>query len=125
VIVCGIISSESGWDAGAVGAVDDNDLGLAQINGPSHTEYSEAQRLDPLVAFPFVFNYLRESLDYVSIVTIDDAIASYNLGVGGATKWIKAGRPDEWDPSGRLPSDPNYSPRQVRKYINNIKTACA
>jgi len=119
VIVCGIISNESGWDAGAVGYVDDEDLGLAQINGPSHPQYSEAQRLDPMVAFPFVFNYLRESLDYVSIVTIDDAIASYNLGVGGASNWIKAGRPDIWKPTA------TSAPRDVRGYINRIKTACA
>jgi hypothetical protein len=119
VIVCGVITNESGWDAGAVGYVDDEDLGLAQINGPSHEQYTEAQRLDPLVAFPFVFNYLRESLDYVSIVTIDDAIASYNLGVGGASSWIKAGRPDIWKPT------PTSAPRDVRGYINRIKTACS
>jgi len=119
IIICGIITNESAWDAGAVGAVDDEDLGLAQINGPSHTQYTEAQRLDPMVAFPFVFNYLRESLDYVSIVTIDDAIASYNLGVGGATNWIKAGRPDIWKPT------PTSAPRDVRGYIDRIKTACA
>lgn len=118
-IVCGVISNESAWDAGAVGYVDDEDLGLAQINGPSHTQYTEGQRLDPMVAFPFVFNYLRESLDYVSIVTIDDAIASYNLGIGGATKWIKAGRPDIWKPT------ETSAPRDVRGYINRIKTACA
>lgn len=115
VIVSGVINSESGWDAGAVGAVDNNDLGLAQINGPAHTQYNEASRLNPLVAFPFVFNYLRESLDYVSIVTIDDAIASYNLGVGGATKWIAAGRPDIYKPT------PTSAPRNVRDYINKIK----
>lgn len=114
-IVSGVINSESGWDAGAVGFVDNKDLGLAQINGPAHSQYTEAQRLDPLVAFPFVFNYLRESLDYVSIVTIDDAIASYNLGVGGAGNWIRAGRPDVWRPT------PTSAPRDVRGYINRIK----
>lgn len=121
VIVSGVINQESGWDAGAVGFVDSNDLGLAQINGPAHAQYTEAQRLDPMVAFPFVFNYLRESLDTATIVTIDDAIASYNLGTGGAGSWIKAGRPDFYDPSGRKPGDPKYNPRNVRAYINKIK----
>jgi hypothetical protein len=114
VIVSGVINSESGWDAGAVGYVDESDLGLAQINGPSHP-YTEAQRLDPMLAFPFVFIYLRDSLKTAKIVTIDDAIASYNLGVGGAGKWIDAGRPDIWKPSA------TSAPRDVRAYINRIK----
>lgn len=118
VVVCGLITQESGWDAGAVGYVDDADLGLAQINGPSHPEYSEVQRLDPLVAFGFVFGYLRTSLVNDKIETIDDAIASYNLGVGGAVNWIKAGRPDKWKPTA------NSAERDVRGYINKIKTAC-
>lgn len=123
-IVSGVINSESGWDAGAVGYVDDEDLGLAQINGPSHSQYTEGQRLDPMIAFPFVFNYLRTSLDNANIETIDDAIASYNLGVGGknsagvwvgAVGWIKAGRPDIWKPT------PASAPRDVRAYIDRIK----
>jgi hypothetical protein len=124
-VICGLITQESGWDAGAVGYVDNRDLGLAQINSAAHPEYTEAQRLDPMVAFQFVFDYLRTSLDDAKIETIDDAIASYNLGVGGAKKWIAAGRPDLWDPTGTSPDDPNYAPRNVRKYINTIKTACA
>ncbi len=118
-ILCGVISSESGWDAGAVGYVDDEDLGLAQINGPSHPQWSEAQRLEPNTAFVFVFNYLKDSLATAKIVTIDDAIASYNLGVGGAGKWIDAGRPDKWKPT------PTSAERDVRGYITKIKTACA
>lgn len=119
VIVCGLISNESAWDAGAVGYVDDEDLGLAQINGPSHPQYTEAQRLDPNLAFAFVFLYLKNSLDYSTIVTIEDAIASYNLGVGGASKWIAAGRPAIWKPT------PTSAPRDVAGYIERIKTACA
>jgi hypothetical protein len=114
-IVSGVINSESGWDAGAVGYVDDKDLGLAQINGPAHPQYTEAQRLDPLLAFAFVFIYLRDSLDNAKIVTIDDAIASYNLGIGGAAKWIAAGRPDKWKPTA------TSAERDVRAYINRIK----
>lgn len=118
-IICGVISNESAWDAGSVGYVDDQDLGLAQINGPAHTQYTEAQRLDPLVAFAFVFNYLRASIDTAKIVTIDDAIASYNLGVGGAGKWIDAGRPDIWRPTA------TSAPRDVRGYIDRIKSGCS
>lgn len=124
-IVCGLVTQESDWDAGSVGFVDETDLGLVQINGRSHPEYSEEQRLNPLVAFPFVFSYLRTSLVNDKIVTVDDAIASYNLGVGGAINWIKAGRPALWDPTGKKPGDPNYNPRDVRGYINKIKTVCA
>ena len=87
---------------------------MAQISGDNHP-YTEAQRLDPMLAFPFVFIYLRDSLRTAKIVTIDDAIASYNLGVAGAGRWIDAGRPDIWQPS------PTSAPRDVRAYINRIK----
>lgn len=123
-ILCGLVTQESGWDAGAVGYVDDHDFGLMQISGDNH-DYTEEQRLDPMVAFQFAFDYLRNSINDYRIVTLDDAIASYNLGIGGASKWITAGRPNLWDPTGRPPTDPKYNPRNVRGYITTIKTACA
>lgn len=110
-VVCGIIENESNWDPGAVGYVDPTDLGLAQINGPSHPSLDERERLDPAVAFGFVQTYIVEALDYLND-NLRDAVASYNLGLGGADQWIAAGRPDVWNG------------REVKAYIDRILSAC-
>lgn len=121
-ILCGLITQESGWDAGAVGTVDNHDLGLMQINGDNH-DYTEEQRLDPMIAFQFAFDYLFNALNDYRSVNIDDAIASYNLGLGGMSRWITQGRPILYWPSGSNPA--TDTPRRVWDYINTIKTACS
>jgi len=118
VIVCGVITQESGWDAGAVGFADERDVGLAQINGEAHPEWTEEQRLVPELSFKFVFDYLKMAVNDNQINTIEDAIASYNLGVGGARRWISQGRPALYYPPGATKG------RDVWGYINTIKTAC-
>lgn len=110
-VVCGLIENESAWDPGAVGYVDPTDLGLAQINGPNHPDLTERQRFDPAVAFAFVQTYIVNALKALG-GNMRDAIASYNLGLGGADAWIKAGRPDVWNG------------RDVKAYIDRIEGAC-
>lgn len=112
-IVSGTIKTESLWDAGAVGFLDESDLGLAQINGTAHPEYSVAERLSPRVAFKFVIAYYENAFNQLGD-DLDLVVASYNLGIGGARSWDRAGRPDEWTPSGAT------RPRNVRAYIDNI-----
>jgi len=109
----GVIKTESLWDAGAVGATDDNDLGLAQINGPAHPDLNKYERTLPIVAFDFVLAYLTNALNQLD-GNLRDAIASYNLGIGGARSWIKAGRPDLYKPTA------GSAERNVKKYIDNI-----
>jgi soluble lytic murein transglycosylase-like protein len=111
--VSGTITHESGWDAGAVGYTDPKDVGLAQINAEAHPEWDTDTRLQPYNAFRFVVAYYNESLDYFN-GNVRDAIASYNLGRGGANSWIKAGRPDMWTPAG------STTPRNVKYYIDSI-----
>lgn len=118
-IVCGTVKHESRFDAGAVGSVDDNDHGIGQINTIAHPQYTEAQRFDPDVAFLFIFNYYKTSIADSRINTVDDMIASYNLGVAGAARWISQGRPEIYYPS------PTSSPRRVWDYIDSIKTGCS
>jgi len=116
-VVCGLITQESGWDAGAVGYVDVDDLGLAQINADAHPTWTEKMRLKPLYSFDFVIDYLISSLDTLD-GNLEDAIASYNLGVGGANRWISQGRPQWYTPSGA------DEPRDVQAYIHKIMTVC-
>lgn len=116
-VVCGIITSESTWDPGAVGYIDDQDLGLAQINGPSHPSLSEADRLDPGIAIDFAHDQLLSNLEFFG-GDLRTAVASYNLGRGGATTWKKAGSPDSWTPAG------STNARNIRAYVDSILTAC-
>lgn len=112
-MVSGTINHESMWDAGAVGYTDPDDLGLAQINGRAHPDLSRAQRLTPSTAFQFIVDYYSISLAQLA-GNQRDAVAAYNLGVGGARTWIRAGRPDIWTPAG------STTPRNVKGYIDNI-----
>jgi soluble lytic murein transglycosylase-like protein len=115
-VVCGVIKNESNFDPGAVGFVDDSDLGLAQINGPAHPDSSEGERLQPIYSIDFVIGYLANATK--ALRDEDLAIASYNLGLGGARTWDKAGRPNPYAPAPGAPA------RDVEAYIQRIKTAC-
>lgn len=89
------VGFESGWDPGAVGSVEPRDLGLGQINGPAHSDLTPQFRLTPRYALSFVANFVYDNLQ--AMLWIErDAIAAYNLGVGGARSWVTAGRPDVW-----------------------------
>lgn len=112
-ILTGTVKQESLWDAGAVGFTDDDDLGLAQINGRSHPDLSKRERTLPSVAFNFIADYHENALHELNGV-VSDAVAAYNLGIGGARKWIKAGRPEIWSPTS------TSAPRNVAAYIENI-----
>lgn len=110
-VISGTIRQESLWDAGAVGYLDDRDVGLGQINMDAHPGLTLEECLRPVVSFKFVVQYYNESFEHFG--NIRDAVASYNLGRAGARRWIDAGRPDQWAPSGgRL--------RNVKGYIDNI-----
>jgi hypothetical protein len=124
-VVSGLVRHESGWDAGAVGYVDNKDLGLAQINGPSHPELSAKERLHPKIAFAFIVNYLSNALErfknntgddtaFQKFGVLGDAVASYNLGIGGALDWISQGRPRLYTPKGASAA------RDVWAYINTV-----
>lgn len=112
-LVSGTINSESFWDAGAVGYIDETDLGLAQINGPSHPDLSDRERLRPNVAFNFIIDYYNNAFSQLGN-DLDLVVASYNLGIGGARTWDRAGRPDLYTPPG------STRERNMRRYIDNI-----
>lgn len=112
-VVSGLIRHESGWDVGAVGYADPNDVGLAQINGPSHPSMTTAQRVQPINAFKFIINYMNNALAHFD-GNLRDAVASYNLGIGGADRWISQGRPDMYTPKGSTKA------RDVKYYIDTV-----
>jgi hypothetical protein len=111
-LVRGHVSWESNWDIGAVGGSTPQDLGLGQINGPSHPDMTIQDRLTPEKALAWVANFVNFNLKAFSY-NVRDAVAAYNLGTGGAYSWIRSGRPDVWvNSSGRS--------IEVKKYIDNV-----
>lgn len=74
--VGGICQHESGYDPGAVGFQDADDLGLVQINGPANPALSEIARFDYHVAFRYAADRIRSALGTPHF-TLDAAIASY------------------------------------------------
>jgi peptidoglycan hydrolase-like protein with peptidoglycan-binding domain len=112
-IVSGTINHESQWDAGAVGYLDETDVGLAQINAGAHPEWTTVQRLQPITSFNFVIDYYNLAIPYFD-GNVTDAIASYNLGRAGANRWISQGRPEWYTPLG------STRPRNMYDYVSSI-----
>lgn len=97
--VQGILEMEGALDPGAVGVLDPNDWGLAQINSTANPHVSFSDAFCPSFAIRYVRDRLKIALDTFRGNEID-AIVSYNLGLGGTRAWIAAGRPIEWTPVG-------------------------
>jgi peptidoglycan hydrolase-like protein with peptidoglycan-binding domain len=107
-VTFGTITVESGWDIGAVGQADPQDLGIGQINGPAHPSLSVDSRFDPAKAIKYVVNLVDANLKALNYDE-DAGIAAYNLGVGGAKAWLSAG------------SQEFFHGANVWAYIKNIK----
>ena len=114
--VYGILNWEGGWDPGAVGYIDRNDLGLSQVNTHAHPMVTVEEAFDPLWAINFICGYLQNAANYLG-GNVRDTVASYNLGIGGAKQWIRDGRPDRW-----MPSWSSFE-RKPNEYIDRILNA--
>lgn len=107
-----LMQNESALDPGAIGVLDPNDWGLAQINSLANPHVSFSDAMCPSFATRYVANRLKIAMSEFD--NERDAIASYNLGIGGTRQWIAAGRPDIWKPP--------YADveRNVKAYIDRI-----
>lgn len=114
-MLSGHIGWESGWDVGAVGGSTPQDLGLGQINGPSHPDLDADERLSPYTALPWMASFVDSNLTAMGRNT-RDGIAAYNLGVGGAKSWVSVGRPAVWT---RTVKGKTIT-TEVKKYIDNV-----
>lgn len=85
-------SQESGHDPVAQGYFDPHDEGWAQINLLYHPKILLLEALSPSFAIPWAGTALKTF--YVNINSDwDGALASYNIGVFYADKWVLAGKP--------------------------------
>lgn len=83
---------ESGWDLAAVGRVNSKDIGLLQVNLDAHTDLTVDAATEPISMVSWAFNFVVGNLNYCGW-NISDAIACYNAGRGGASTWVRDGRP--------------------------------
>lgn len=92
-MLAGHASHESGWDPGAVGYVNPRDLGLYQVNLDAHDDITEKEATDPVSMAAWAFDFVVGNLNYTGW-NVNDAIACYNAGRGGAESWVRDGRPE-------------------------------
>lgn len=104
-LVCKMTHLESACDPGAVGVTDPADLGIVQINMRAHPDISREHAFEP----EWALDYLASTLHKVhnQLQDWDAAVAAWNVGGGGASAWLAAGKPDSlyepWyvDPQGK------------------------
>lgn len=96
-IVGGITQHESGYDPGAVGFQDQDDLGLVQINGPANPTLTETDRFDYHKAFGYAAARIQSAITSPGYTT-RAAIASYGYPAVAA-HWAKTGTETYDDPT--------------------------
>lgn len=89
-LLCKLKNLESS-DFPACLSVNHQDRGQLQINSVAHSDVSDKEAFN----FPFAIDWAGRHLSYLYGIfhNWDDALAAYNVGEGGAKKWIAAGRP--------------------------------
>lgn len=95
-LLCKVKSLESSDDPACL-SDDKHDRGPMQINSISHPQVTDQQCYFPPFCFVWSGKYLRAA--YEGVLTVDGkknwdlALASYNVGWGGARTWDRNGRP--------------------------------
>lgn len=94
------LSLESAFDPVAVGTVDPDDHGIAQINLRIHSGVSVTQAFDPIFAIDWAAKYIDANRTRIEqeVGTTKAARASYNVGVEYAKQWMLAGFPPSGGP---------------------------
>lgn len=94
-VVAGGAKTESGHDPGAIGAANEHDHGLVQINSDYHgpgtpSGLSIADMHDPIIAIDFLGSWYRRSYDLLG--RWDAAVASWH-NPAQAREWAATGNP--------------------------------
>lgn len=91
--VGGICAHESGFDPGAVGELDADDIGLVQINGPANVGFSEARRFDYAIAFKYASDRIKSALSTYQSKPwgLQASICSYASPLWGE-QWFTTGK---------------------------------
>lgn len=91
---------ESAMDPVALGTVDPDDTGIAQINLRIHQGVSVAQAYDPAFAIDWAAQYVRGQYEDIesALNIMKAARAAYNIGQTYARQWLLAGFPASGGP---------------------------
>lgn len=90
--VCKVCQLESAVDPGAVGVVDPHDHGIMQINAIAHPDISLAEAFTASWSLEYFANALVAN--HEALNDWDAAVASWNIGSGGAKYWLAHGKPE-------------------------------
>lgn len=116
VSVDGIVRHESSYDLGAIGYVDNDDRGLTQKHIYAYGSVNISQAIRPALALPRLASQLRRC---TLLWDADAAIASWNIGEGGAEWWFSEGKPTSGSPSWWTASD---LAARATKYVLDVRS---
>jgi len=102
-LLAAVLYQESRFNPQAIGDTDPNDIGIGQINLPSHPNVTREQALDPAFAIPFAAQKLAGDIKHFD--DVNRGVAAYNVGRGGAN--VQGPEPFGGGPRGQT-------------YINNV-----
>jgi soluble lytic murein transglycosylase-like protein len=91
-----MVGHESSFDPGAIGYADYLDRGCTQKHLYPGGSVNLSQAIRPAVAIPRLAAQLARVRD---LFDLDTAVASWNVGEGGAAWWFEAGKPGHGSPS--------------------------
>lgn len=114
-----IVGHESSFDIGAIGSVDYLDRGCTQKHIFAGGSVNLSQATRPALAIPRLAAQLARLRD---LFDLDTAVASWNVGEGGAEWWHDAGKPAHGSPSWWTAGD--LSARIVA-YLEAVRTVKA
>jgi len=91
---------ESAFDPVAVGVVDPEDTGIAQINLRIHSDITQTQAFDPVFSIKWAADYIDSAAARIEneINVLKAARAAYNVGAEYAKQWLLAGFPETGGP---------------------------
>jgi hypothetical protein len=96
-LACKIVGLESAFDPAAIGVSDPADHGIVQINATAHPTITLAEAYDPAFALEYLAAGLQAT--YAKLHDWDCAVASWNVGGGGASDWCGLHKPSTGGPS--------------------------
>lgn len=92
----GIVRQESGYDLAAIGYTDHDDRGLTQKHIYPDGSVILSQAIRPATALPRLADQLKRCGE---LWDAGAAVASWNIGEGGAEWWFEHGKPTTGSPS--------------------------
>jgi hypothetical protein len=107
----------------AQGYSDPEDEGYAQIHMPFHKDVTLQEAWSPAFAVKWAADYLLS--EFAHLHDWDAAVVSYNQGEGGASAWLRAGKPKYGSPYTDSTGNPRDHYTDCYRYLTLVlQAAC-